>query len=144
MGHVRVEVEVELSAKTAKRWRRVAARYRDIQAREPVGVLYVFASDGLRRSFRTVLAERSTPGWWHLGVSDMASTEARQTADAALAALVHEAVQADEIQTTNIGQAALLEPAVDAIEKPPQAPLSRAEMKRQELLAARAAKGNTP
>lgn len=142
MGQTRVEVEVELSAKTAKRWRRVAARYRDIQAREPVGVLYVFASDGLRRSFRTVLAERGTPGWWHLGVSDMSSTEGRQAADAALAALVYEAVQAGEIQTTNVGQAALLEPTTDAIEKPPQATLSRAEQKRQELLAARAAREN--
>ena len=140
MGQTRVEVEVELSAKTAKRWRRVAARYRDIQAREPVGVLYVFASDGLRRSFRTVLAERGTPGWWHLGVSDMSSREGRQAADAAL---VYEAVQSGEIQTTNVGQAALLEPTADAIEKPPQATLSRAEQKRQELLAARAAREST-
>lgn len=141
MGGARIEIEVELSAKTARRWRRVAARYRDIQARETVGVLYVFAHDGLRRSFRTVLAERGTPGWWHLGLSDMSSTEHRQQADAALAALVYDAVQSGEVQATNIGQAALLEPAADAIEKPPQPALSRAEQKKQELLAARAAKG---
>lgn len=144
MGDTRIEIEVELSAKTAKRWRLIAGRYRDLQTREPVGVLYVFASDGLRRSFRTVLAERGTPGWWHLGVADMSSTENRQAADAALVAVVYEAVRNGEVQASNVGQAALLEPAETAIEKPPQAALSRTEQKRQELLAARAAKGNMP
>lgn len=140
LGDVRIEVEVELSAKTALRWRRIIGRYRDIQAREPMGVLYVFSHDGLRRSFRTVLAERGTPGWWYLGVSDTSSTERRQEADAHLASLAYEAIQAGEVGASNVGQAALLEPTSAAVEKPPQATLSRAEQKRQELLAARAAK----
>lgn len=140
LGDVRIEVEVELSAKTALRWRRIIGRYRDIQARESMGVLYVFSHDGLRRSFRTVLAERGTPGWWYLGVSDTSSTERRQEADAHLASLAYEAIQAGEVGASNVGQAALLEPTSAAVEKPPQATLSRAEQKRQELLAARAAK----
>lgn len=144
MGETRIEVEVELSAKTARRWRRVTARYRDIQAREAMGVLYVFSHDGLRRSFRTVLAERGTPGWWHLSVSDMSSTQARQLSDAALAARVYAEVQSGAVQATNVGQAALLEPAAGTVEKPPQATVSRADQKKQELLAARAAKGMTP
>lgn len=143
LGESRIEVEVELSAKTARRWRRIAARYRDIQARESMGVLYVFSHDGLRRSFRTVLSERGTPGWWYLGVSDMSSVEARQETDARFARIAYDAVQAGEIQVTNVGQAALLEPAAEAVEKPPRAALTRAEQKRQELQAARAARENS-
>lgn len=140
MGEVRVEVEVELSAKTATRWRRVAARYRDVQTREPVGVLYVFPHDGMRRSFRSVLSERGTPGWWYLGVADTSTAERRQMVDAGFAERARAAVQAGEIVPTNVGQGALLEPAVEAVETAPVAALSRAEQKRQELLAARAAR----
>lgn len=140
LGDSRIEVEVELSAKTATRWRRVAARYRDIQAREPMGVLYVFPHDGMRRSFRTILAERGTPGWWHLGVADMSTAHRRQEVDAGFARLAYEAVQAGQVVATNVGQGALLEPATDDIAKAPQAALSRVEKKRQELQAARAAR----
>lgn len=140
MGDARIEVEVELSAKTARRWRRIIGRYRDIQAREAMGVMYVFSQDGLRRSFRTVLAERGTPGWWHLGVADTSNTERRQEVDAHFARIAYEAIQAGEVQVTNVGQAALLEPSAEAIEKPPQATLSLADQKRQKLLAARAAR----
>lgn len=140
LGDVRIEVEVELSAKTARRWRRIIGRYRDIQAREAMGVLYVFSHDGLRRSFRTVLAERGTPGWWHLGVADMSTTEQRQRVDAQFAQIAYEAAKAGEVQASNVGQAELLAPAASTAERPPQATLSRAERKRQELQAARAAR----
>lgn len=140
LGDTRIEIEVELSAKTAKLWRQVAARYRDLQAREKVGVLYVFADDGVRRSFRSVLAERGTPGWWYLALSDMSSRERRQATDEALAQVVLQAVQSGEVRETNVGQAALLTPAESSVERPPEQTLSRAEQKRQELLAARAAK----
>lgn len=101
MDDVRIDVEVELSPKNQRRWGAVIDRYRKKQETQTLGVVYVFGNDGIRRSFRTIMAENNTPGWWYLGLNDGQSLQERQEADAVIAQATKQAVMAGEIQATN-------------------------------------------
>ena len=70
LGDYRIEVEIELSAKKQSRWKGIIDRYRNQQKTSPFGVCYIFGNDGLRRSFRNLMAAEKTTGYWYLGVTD--------------------------------------------------------------------------
>lgn len=101
LGDVRIDVEVEQSPKNQRRWAAVIDRYRKKQETQKLGVVYVFGNDGLRQSFRTIMAEKHTPGWWYLGLNSGKSLQERQEADAVIAQATKQAVMAGEIQATN-------------------------------------------
>lgn len=101
LGDVRIDVEVELSPKNQRRWAAVIDRYRKQQETQTLGVVYVFGNDGIRRSFRTIMAENNTPGWWYLGLNNGQSLQERQEADSVIAQATKQAVLAGEIQATD-------------------------------------------
>lgn len=107
LGECRIEVEVELSPKKQARWKGIIERYRNQQASEPIGVCYLFATDGLRRSFRQVMSKAETPGWWHLAVSDGDTTEERQATDLAAARSCRAAIEDGKVRATMYAQTRL-------------------------------------
>lgn len=100
MNGVRIEVEIELSPKKQSRWNGIIARYRALQEREAVGVIYIFGSDGLRQSFRHIMAEQRTKGWWKLALSDSDKASERQLSDAEAAREARGAIELGSITPT--------------------------------------------
>lgn len=144
LGDVCVDIEVEISPKNQRHWAAAIDRYRKKQETTDLGVVYVFGNDGLRRSFRTSMAEKDTPGWWHLGLNNGRGLHERQDADAAIAHKVKQAVINGEIRATKTNTeeqltAAETAPArsTDAVENPPTRVETELERMRRELMERR-------
>jgi len=151
LGDSCIEIEVELSPKNQRRWAAVIDRYRKKQETAAVGVVYVFGNEGLRRSFRNVMAEKDTPGWWHLGLANGETLEERQDADSEIARTAKQAILNGEIGATRaaIGEQLSMqtESAPTPHESAEQAPArveTRAERLRRELEEERQRKLQNP
>lgn len=104
LNDARIEVEIELSPKKQSRWNGIIARYRAEQERSPVGIVYLFGSEGLRRSFRNVMATEPTPGWWKLALSDSDKVAERHHADSDAAAAARAAIELGHVVPTGAAQ----------------------------------------
>ena len=56
-------------------------------------------NDGLRRSFRNLMAAEKTTGYWYLGVTDSDQVKERQKTDAAIVTEVKSAIENGAIHT---------------------------------------------
>lgn len=151
LGDARVEVEVELSPKNQRRWSAVIDRYRKKQESAAVGVSYVFGNDGLRRSFRNIMAEKDTPGWWYLGLNSGETLEERQAADSDIASKAKQAIIAGDIRATDstIGEPLSMQdevspPPHESAEQAPARVETRAERLRREFEQQRQRKLENP
>lgn len=95
---VRIDVEVELSAKKQSRWAGIIKRYNTYTRTHDCGIVYIFGSDGLQNSFKTVMEITPPFGWWHLAVSDGDDTTQRQVTDEQVALTVKQAITNREIK----------------------------------------------
>ena len=142
LGDYRIEVEIELSAKKQSRWKGIIDRYRNQQKTSPFGVCYIFGNDGLRRSFRNLMAAEKTTGYWYLGVTDSDQVEERQKTDAAIVAEVKSALLGF---TSENSHSSTVEKQPDlgfnSPEFAPQPIYSQAELARQKLAQYREEKG---
>ena len=90
------------------------------------------------------MAEKDTPGWWHLGLNNGEGLHERQDADAAIVHKVKQAVSEGEIRATKISteeQLTVAETATarstDAVENPPTRVETELERMRRELMERR-------
>lgn len=146
LGEYRIEVEIELSAKKQSRWKGIIDRYRNQQKTSPFGVCYIFGNDGLRRSFRNLMAAEKTTGYWYLGVTDSDQVKERQKTDAAIVTEVKSAIENGAIHTPQQNPDTQTTLTIENHpdnhpEFAPQPIYSQAELARQKLAQYREEKG---